>query len=86
MPMKCVVVRLHIGPVGPNTSADKIAQSVKWVLEGATVPGGLPIQSCEAWDCPNPEDQFPQLDFWEHLLAKLREPSAPPPPLSSDSS
>lgn len=87
MPMKCVVVRLHIGPVGPNTPAAKIAQAVKWCLEGRVVPGGLPITSCEAWDCPNSEDQYPQLDFWEHLLAKLRGEQEPTPrPFSSTSS
>lgn len=87
MAMKCVVVRLHIGPVGPNTPPEKIAQSVKWVLEGATVPGGLPITSCEGFDCPNPEDQFPTLDFWTELLKGLREAKkSSPPPFSATSS
>lgn len=78
--MKCVVVRLHIGPVGPNTPPEKIAQAVRWCLEGRVVPGGLPVTSCEAWNCPNTEDQFPQLDFWEEMLKRLRAGSQSPPP------
>lgn len=84
--MKCVVVRLHIGPIGPNTPPDKIAQQVQWTLEGAVVPGGLRVTSCEAFDCPNSEDQYPNLDWLEEQLRRLREASGRPPRPSSATS
>lgn len=38
MPAKCVLVEVVIGGISLGIAPEKVAQQVKWALEGATVP------------------------------------------------
>lgn len=50
MPLQCYVVEVHVAAPGGMNHPGKVAQSVEWVLTGATVPGCRVIE-CTGRNC-----------------------------------